>query len=253
MQKSREWLAQIGAVALAGIAVLGWVREPEKPYLPQAVQRAIYQQPDAGGPPVVRELPADAEFDESSVEGRVPPRVDADVVRRRSASSAPVAADQRGTAAPVPEQPVAIVPSTPPASGPPPAKPTDGPAEPELRARPAESNPQVVPRPDRQTQPIVTENKDRSTKERALIIGGAAAAGAAIGAMAGGGKGAAIGAITGGAGGYVYDRMTRRNDPRRNTTYGPAPGDSTDVDYPDKDPAVKPAPLASRFGTPRFQ
>ena len=49
----------------------------------------------------------------------------------------------------------------------------------------------------------------RSTAERAAIIGGGAAAGAAIGGLAGGGKGAAIGAITGGAGGYVYDRMTK--------------------------------------------
>jgi hypothetical protein len=50
---------------------------------------------------------------------------------------------------------------------------------------------------------------ERSPAKRAAIIGGGAAAGAAVGAMAGGGKGAAIGAITGGAGGYVYDRMTK--------------------------------------------
>jgi hypothetical protein len=42
-------------------------------------------------------------------------------------------------------------------------------------------------------------------------VGTGAAAGAAIGGLAGGGKGAAIGAVTGGAGGYVYDRMKRRN------------------------------------------
>jgi hypothetical protein len=49
----------------------------------------------------------------------------------------------------------------------------------------------------------------RSTAQSAAIIGGSAAAGAAIGGLAGGGKGAAIGAITGGAGGLIYDRMTR--------------------------------------------
>ena len=54
-----------------------------------------------------------------------------------------------------------------------------------------------------------TVAKPRSTAKSAAIIGGGAAAGAAIGAMAGGGKGAAIGAIAGGAGGYVYDRMTK--------------------------------------------
>jgi hypothetical protein len=50
---------------------------------------------------------------------------------------------------------------------------------------------------------------ERSPAKRAAIIGGGAAAGAAVGAIAGGGKGAAIGAITGGAGGYVYDRITK--------------------------------------------
>ena len=48
----------------------------------------------------------------------------------------------------------------------------------------------------------------RSTGEKAAIIGGGAAAGAAIGGLAGGGKGALIGAAAGGAGGYIYDRVT---------------------------------------------
>jgi hypothetical protein len=43
----------------------------------------------------------------------------------------------------------------------------------------------------------------------AAIVGGSAAGGAAIGALAGGGKGAAIGALAGGAGGFIYDRLTR--------------------------------------------
>ena len=50
---------------------------------------------------------------------------------------------------------------------------------------------------------------ERTAKERAAIIGGSAAAGAAIGGIAGGGKGAAIGALGGGAAGYIYDRMTK--------------------------------------------
>ena len=50
---------------------------------------------------------------------------------------------------------------------------------------------------------------ERSTGERVAIIGGGAAAGAAVGGLAGGGKGAAIGALGGGAAGYVYDRMTK--------------------------------------------
>jgi hypothetical protein len=56
-------------------------------------------------------------------------------------------------------------------------------------------------------RPVVTPQK-RSTKASAAIIGGSAAAGAAIGGLAGGGKGAIIGAVAGGAAGTVYDRMT---------------------------------------------
>jgi PBP1b-binding outer membrane lipoprotein LpoB len=56
--------------------------------------------------------------------------------------------------------------------------------------------------------------KTRSKKKSAAIVGGSAAAGAAIGALAGGGKGAAIGAIAGGAGGLIYDRKTAKKTER---------------------------------------
>jgi hypothetical protein len=49
----------------------------------------------------------------------------------------------------------------------------------------------------------------RSTAKSVAIVGGSAGVGAAIGAIAGGGKGAAIGALAGGGGGFVYDRLTR--------------------------------------------
>jgi len=48
----------------------------------------------------------------------------------------------------------------------------------------------------------------RPFSHSAAIVGGSAAGGAAIGAIAGGGEGAAIGALAGGAGGFVYDRLT---------------------------------------------
>jgi len=51
--------------------------------------------------------------------------------------------------------------------------------------------------------------KKRSWEKEALIIGGSAAAGAGIGAVAGGKKGAAIGAASGGVAGLIYDLSTR--------------------------------------------
>ena len=50
----------------------------------------------------------------------------------------------------------------------------------------------------------------RSRAKSAAIIGGSAAAGAGIGALAGGGKGAGIGALAGGAAGLIYDRKTHK-------------------------------------------
>ena len=49
----------------------------------------------------------------------------------------------------------------------------------------------------------------RSWEKEALIIGGSAGAGTAIGAIAGGKKGAGIGAAAGGVGGLIYDLLTR--------------------------------------------
>jgi uncharacterized protein YcfJ len=48
----------------------------------------------------------------------------------------------------------------------------------------------------------------RSRKHSVEIVAGTAAAGAAIGAIAGGGKGAALGGISGAGAGFVYDRLT---------------------------------------------
>jgi outer membrane lipoprotein SlyB len=55
----------------------------------------------------------------------------------------------------------------------------------------------------------------RSTAKSLAIVGGSAAGGAAIGALAGGGKGAGIGALIGGAGGLIYDRRTHKKVVRR--------------------------------------
>jgi hypothetical protein len=68
--------------------------------------------------------------------------------------------------------------------------------------------PRTVAVADSET-PVTQAPKKRSWQKEALIIGGSAGAGAAIGAVSGGKKGAAIGAISGGVAGLVYDLATR--------------------------------------------
>ena len=60
------------------------------------------------------------------------------------------------------------------------------------------------------SQPVYSQpvSHHRSLGKSVLIVGGSAAAGAAIGGLAGGKKGAGIGAIAGGIGGLIYDRAT---------------------------------------------
>ena len=56
----------------------------------------------------------------------------------------------------------------------------------------------------------VTPAQHRAHKKTAKRVGVGAAGGAAIGALAGGGKGAAIGALAGGGGGYLYDKHKKK-------------------------------------------
>jgi hypothetical protein len=66
----------------------------------------------------------------------------------------------------------------------------------------------VVARKRRATRRVVVRR--RKFSHSAAIVGGSAAAGAGIGALAGGGKGAIVGGLVGGGAGYVYDRKTHK-------------------------------------------
>jgi len=73
---------------------------------------------------------------------------------------------------------------------------------------------QQAPRPVYQQEYYVDSHgrrRGRSKAHSVEIVAGSAAVGAAIGAIAGGGKGAAIGAVSGGGAGLVYDRLTHNH------------------------------------------
>ena len=71
-----------------------------------------------------------------------------------------------------------------------------------------------VARPIRTRQVVYDEpvqiKKKRSVKKSVAIIGGSAAVGAGVGALAKGKKGALIGAAIGGGGAAIWDQITRR-------------------------------------------
>jgi hypothetical protein len=76
----------------------------------------------------------------------------------------------------------------------------------------------VAPRPARQVvyreRPVAAsrqvDEKKRSWKKTALVIGGSTAAGAGVGAMAGGKKGALIGAAVGGGAATIFEAIKRK-------------------------------------------
>jgi hypothetical protein len=61
-----------------------------------------------------------------------------------------------------------------------------------------------------ETRPEPAHAKKHPWERDALIIGGSAGAGTAIGAIAGGKKGAGVGAAAGGVGGLIFDLVTRK-------------------------------------------
>jgi uncharacterized protein YcfJ len=81
-----------------------------------------------------------------------------------------------------------------------------------FRSAPVARTRYVAPETVTTTRTVSETQNKRSLKKSALIVGGSAGAGAAIGAVAGGGKGAAIGAMSGGVAGLIYDLATRNKN-----------------------------------------
>jgi len=84
-------------------------------------------------------------------------------------------------------------------------------SQPDIVQRPAPRRQSVRPRAQRTTYMQREEvQPKRSWKKTALIIGGSSAAGAGVGAIAGGKKGALIGAAIGGGAATVYEVIKRK-------------------------------------------
>ncbi len=84
-----------------------------------------------------------------------------------------------------------------------------------LKAEPLHTSSRLVANSrDFRAHPRTVRYRRRSKKHEAAIIGGSAAGGAVIGALAGGKKGAAIGAAAGAVGGTAYDLATRKKKVR---------------------------------------
>jgi hypothetical protein len=228
MEHSHRRLHALGIVALAAIAILGWVREPERHRELESAARVTFASPrNSIDPlplpeaPVRPELPVLAEAPKSS--SRVPAVQRTPEPERLSAASGVETAHPSASA------------------------PQDRERTVEDDGKSGRPEPPTAPPPPQ--SPGTVRSKERSTARSAAIIAGAAAAGAAIGGLAGGGKGAAIGAIAGGAGGYLYDRRTRRRDASGIPTVAPPGSDNNDATERND---FRESRLAQRFGTPGF-
>jgi hypothetical protein len=179
----QDRLTLFGVAALAAVATAGWIRQP---------QTAAAAPPALSFPVNSFTAPADIALDPAY------------------ATAPPMATPVSATVVPVHSGVYRTV-------GAPVAKLSPGAsqrstryryADPELREQAAEQRRDVQADGGDRSEPVV---KERSKMKSAVIIGGGAVAGAAVGGLAGGRKGAAIGAVGGGVAGLIYDRMTKNN------------------------------------------
>jgi hypothetical protein len=155
-----------------------------------------------------RSTAAESEPDRGSLESALRSAPSVDCGAGRQAVLAPIAADGGTTVqikcvstSPVRERVVAA------------AAPTLPPVVAASREEPAPvTSSSTSPSSETPRVPATADKSPRSVKDHALIIGGAAGAGAGIGAIAKGKKGAAVGAAIGGVAGTVYDVLTRNKN-----------------------------------------
>ena len=252
MTNAQDRIAKLGIIGLAGIAILGWVRQPEMHTQPEPAQRAVFHAPQEI-PRSVAPGPATPKMDQAPAVIVEPP------VRRPTRSKHSPLHDQSLVMDPSSHDPVfqttraensrhqSPIPE-PQAERTRSREPQDEvatQAEPALKpqAQPSDQVPDTVA--NRAPQHPIVQDTRRSGTRSVAIIAGAAAAGAAIGAIAGHGKGAAIGAAAGAASGYVYDRTSRRNNP--NLSRSP-----NDQDQADDQSNNRPPLGVRRIGTPYF-
>ena len=185
----KRTLAIGGVSLLAVVGLIGWTRRAEEPIATNAV-KPTYAAPQFGNPePVSRDPNSPVVY-----------------------GASPFGSDR-------PEAPTYQAFSAPPPLAAPPAYSAPSMGYAARTATPAYTRRTVAParvvpqrryhRTSRGRRRYVIVRK-RPFSHSAAIVGGSAAGGALIGALAGGGKGAAIGALAGGGGGLVYDRATHK-------------------------------------------
>jgi hypothetical protein len=179
-----------GMIVLAAVAVAGWTRQSSAPASTATVNAA----PMAPAPQ--EPVPVSPPETQSGYVGDWQPVG----VSPAAQQGAPMEPADDSAAAPPPGSDDDSPAAAPPPNGPANGGPYDAYGQPESNAAPAPATSGYTP-----SQPV---RQGRSTRTSVEIVAGSAAGGAAIGALAGGGKGAAIGALSGGAAGFVYDRLT---------------------------------------------
>jgi hypothetical protein len=261
MTNAQDRIAKLGIIGLAGIAILGWVRQPEMHTRPQSAERAVFQSPQRTSDPGegrVNVRPTPVPDPEPVVPAEPPARrpkrskglsLQNQSVVIGPASHQPVLETERAESSrhelPVPQPQAEQTRSREPeneAASQAATLPTREP-EPAPQARPPGQVKDTVA--NRAPQHPNVQGTKRSGTRSVAIIAGAAAAGAAIGAIAGHGKGAAIGAAAGAASGYVYDRTSRRKNPNLS-------GNPNDEDQANDQSISRPPLGATRIGTPYF-